>query len=484
MGNMLIQRTAAWLLAWGAMVVLAAGAVAQVPSNSNLNYRNPTPSWENASADFAESAPAAHVPPLIPGPLGVEPELDPFAPAETSSYGNGPRAKIGLWASYERVFWSLSKPTGAPIGSRTAQGNAQVVQENAPGDNVTTPPRFLVPQIPNTFPDGPSMDNSFIAATGAWGNRWEFGYVGEENYGWQVSILDHVSQGQYRVVQNPSIRFDDPANLLHALPIFTFPGFNTNLDVGEMPTAFNTVTMKNVLQMNGVELMRSYRAPRLHNGGYFTLLYGARWLQINDTFSLQTFSGQNGSTLLAPFDNFSFAAADLATLSTGTSIFTVPQNILADSQWSVRALNSLVGPQIGGRWEVQRGRWITSFEARAMVAANFENVRLTSNLGNQRINNQPITDINMLNGFRGLGSDIHQFSTVISPVGEIRANVSYQVTSNFALKVGYTGIYVGDISRASNRIDYSGPNLVSLLTGSTHQIFFANGVNFGVEFNR
>ena len=68
--------------------------------------------------------------------------------------------------------------------------------------------------------------------------------------------------------------------------------------------------------------------------------------------------------------------------------------------------------------------------------------------------------------------------------GEIRVNVSCQVTGNIGLKVGYTGLVMGNITRASNRIDYSGPNLISITPDGIHQTFFANGLNFGVEINR
>ena len=71
----------------------------------------------------------------------------------------------------------------------------------------------------------------------------------------------------------------------------------------------------------------------------------------------------------------------------------------------------------------------------------------------------------------GLGGTNHQYSTTFSPVGELRLQTSYQLTSNVALKFGYTGIVIGNISRASNRVDYSGPNLVSILPGGVHQTF-------------
>ena len=43
---------------------------------------------------------------------------------------------------------------------------------------------------------------------------------------------------------------------------------------------------------------------------------------------------------------------------------------------------------------------------------------------------------------------------------------------------------VGGIARASNTIDYDSVNLIGILDGNNHQVFFVNGLNFGVEINR
>ena len=122
-----------------------------------------------------------------------------------------------------------------------------------------------------------------------------------------------------------------------------------------------------------------------------------------------------------------------------------------------------------------------------MAAVNLENAHQKTNLGTMNVNNitnqQGGSSVLPLS-FLGLGTDTHIFSTTFSPLGEIRAQTVYQVTSNVGIKVGYTGMVIGGISRASNRIDYSGPNLISILPGNTQQIFFSNGVNFGVEINR
>ena len=70
---------------------------------------------------------------------------------------------------------------------------------------------------------------------------------------------------------------------------------------------------------------------------------------------------------------------------------------------------------------------------------------------------------------------------MFSPLGELRLNVAYQVTRSIALKVGYTGIAVGNVTRASNRISYNGFKLIGITHPGDHQALFVNGINIGVE---
>jgi hypothetical protein len=229
-----------------------------------------------------------------------------------------------------------------------------------------------------------------------------------------------------------------------------------------MAVDFDTFMVKNQTYLNGVEILRMYRAPRLHNGGYFELLYGARWLQLNDT---QYVIGLEDPTLSpdAP-------------------------NPLTDSTWGTRALNNLVGAEIGTRMFKQRGRWVTSMEARFLAAANFQNVQQQTTLGNRIEQIQAslqTTEGSVIPVFMtGFSTKNSANATTFSPVGELRVNVACQVTSNVALKVGYTGMVIGNVTRASNRVSYNGPDLIGITNGGTHQTFWANGVNFGVEINR
>jgi len=480
MRNMWIQRTATRLIAWGTWVLLASTALAQVPINSNLNYSDPTPSWENGSAPFAESDPGS------PGALnpfhtlGFEPKWDWFAPAETSSYGNGPRPKIGFFGSYERLFWSLAKPQTSVVGSEQAAGPGL----SFPNDQV------LLSGIPTIFTN--TVDTGWMQANGAWGNRFEFGYWDTDNHGWLGSVLDHVQQGQYRVDHSAIIQFGDPGNQLQGndgLYLIDFGGqfgvLFTPVQAGKIPIRFDYLTQKNIATLNGLELMHMYRPARLHNGGVFELLYGARWLQLNDTYQVQGFNSFNN-----------LRVQPIATTITPTDGAVNYFNPLSDSFWSTRAINNMVGPQIGFRLSKQRSRWTTSLEARFLAAANFQNVHQKTLMGSNVIPNTvgfgaiggtSTTDTNLLYSpiiFQGIGANTNRFATTFSPVGEIRLNTVFQVTSNVGLKVGYTGLVIGNVTRASNRIDYNSPNLIGITTGGNHQVFFANGINFGVEINR
>jgi Putative beta barrel porin-7 (BBP7) len=447
-----IKRTAIWLIAWSALVLMANRALAQ-PAHSNLNYQVPHPTYENGPAPFSDDTPGPRHGLSPFHPLGFEAPFDWFAPAETSGYGRGPRPHIGYFFSYERLFWSLSAPERAPIGSETG-------------------PFFsLFPTV------GPTVDNRWIAANGGWGNRFELGYVDTDDYGWLVSVLDHVSQSSYEIDHSPGISLGDPNGILDGFVPFVItdsnPQQSVTLDVGELPFIFEEIRMNNHLQLNGVELSRFYRARRLHSGAYFELLYGARWFQINDTIVVQADGNGTGTQTVTLDPGIGF---DPAT-------FTFPLNILDGSTWSNRALNNLVGPQIGGRLFVQRGRWVTSLEARFLAAANFQNIHLKTNLGDQTLVNQS-ANVNITTTFQGLGVDTQRYRTTFSPLGELRVNVAWQATRNVGLKVGYTGMVVGGISRASNTIDYDSVNLIGISDGNNHQIFFVNGVNFGVEINR
>jgi hypothetical protein len=278
-----------------------------------------------------------------------------------------------------------------------------------------------------------------------------------DDYGWLVSVLDHVSQSQYHTFNNVNMQFDDPQQLLDGWR--QMGGFVQ--DFGKMNVEFDELTYQNITRLNGVELLRMYRARQLHSGAFFELLYGVRWLQLQDWFQAR---------------------------GTDVERFSTSPNPLTNSIWENMVQNNMVGPEIGFRLFRQRGKWITSLEARFLAAANFQNLNQEAELGNElnAIYSQISETVGSIlpRNYNGLVTKTHDFRTTFSPVGEIRVNFAYNVTRSVNLKVGYTGMVGGGVSRASNRVDYSSGNLIGILKDNYNEIFFVNGVNFGVEINR
>jgi len=68
-----------------------------------------------------------------------------------------------------------------------------------------------------------------------------------------------------------------------------------------------------------------------------------------------------------------------------------------------------------------------------------------------------------------------------SPVAEMRWNVAYNFTKAVAVKAGWTGMYVGNIYRASEHVNYTLPDMGFFVGNTQHMI--VNGGNIGLEFN-
>ena len=101
---MCIRRIFSWLLAGGA-VMLASQAVGQQTPQSYDNR------WAYGNAPYSNARMESQ-PPLIPfGPHGFQHNAQPFAPADISDYGTGPKPKVGWFFSYDRLIWTLSKPS-------------------------------------------------------------------------------------------------------------------------------------------------------------------------------------------------------------------------------------------------------------------------------------------------------------------------------------------------------------------------------------
>jgi hypothetical protein len=224
---------------------------------------------------------------------------------------------------------------------------------------------------------------------------------------------------------------------------FIFTDFD---DLHEFNIFFDNVTIRNVTETDGVELMWQHHITNnhymaKHQNNRLTISGGARFLRLYDQFRVDA----EGS-------------------------------ILGRSFWDTSFTNNIVGPQVGLNWVNQRQRWRLSAETRFMFGYNTANWDQVGLMGEELIPgalNRPLYA-------RPTAFSDGLVENEFSPIGELRVHASYHVTKAAALKFGYTGAYLGNIRRAAPSVRYALPSMGYVDTDG--EDFLINGFDLGLEF--
>lgn len=429
-------------------------------------------------------------------------DLQLFAPVDSNAMSDRPYLKEGLWFSHDYLTWSFQRPRAAILGD---PGRTRLVFDN------NTFQRFIET---NSLDTGPYRDLLVD------GNRTEVGFINDCG-GWFVSYTSLHERSQEFVASNAPIIFNDPQGITVnsfiqisrggrqfdadldgdriygrdgedlGTPVLVAPfptphpqpgdpggngtpgtagrpphppgslgdgirpGFylpydglpdsfpNGNVpDFGDLVPAlidFGDVVATNYTDMWGFEANVMHRLHRLYCKGHVELFGGVRYFNFEEQFHVEATGG-----------------------------------ILSDSTWNNEAWNRIVGPQLGARWFHDCCRWRVAVEGRFAPCVNFQSVHLRSTLGD--------FDLSSALQFQNTGFD-NMTAYEFSPIGEFRANYSYQLTRAIAVRAGYTALYVGGLARPSNMIDYRIPNLRLIKEGYLDDCFM-HGINFGIEVNR
>ncbi|NOZ40131.1 MAG: BBP7 family outer membrane beta-barrel protein [Planctomycetes bacterium] len=463
----------------------------------------------------------------------IENDLQFFSPVDFD-FENLPIKKEHGWTfRYDKLSWAMTGDR-VTVGNPDVQVFSEIIVPDALAESFSRtsgPIRSadLQYQIINGL-----QDVAPIAQFG-WGERYEFGRF-DGNSGWQISILDgpevNVNQvfgtgPQQSGFGSIHVNFATPANFLlgfrdywgggEETSFFVIPtptlngpgivpgnevpgnfiddldgdgveGFNFIVDdidgdgtIGDdevigiavdlddlhlFNVTFDQVFLRNTTETQGVEIMKTIR---LSNGNrmkknqnrHFDIGYGVRFLRLRDQFSF------NGTSPL-----------------------------LGTMQFTTEAENQLIGPQLRAQWSTQQGRWKWNFDGRAMLAYNITDSDQTGSYGLDNVETVPGVDgaddvINVINpglvpgAFnRLISGQPNTFSygrrdDEFSPTVEVRAELSYQITGSIAARLGYTGIFVDNISRGAAITNYSLPDFGFLQGGK--QDIFINGANFGFD---
>jgi hypothetical protein len=218
-------------------------------------------------------------------------------------------------------------------------------------------------------------------------------------------------------------------------------------DLHRYNVRFDQLSTRNTTETQGVEIMRTHELDNSHmpvkeQRNHFSIAYGARFLRLEDKFWWQGLG-----------------------------------DLFGRSYTDTQVENQIVGPQIRAKWTHQRGRFGFDLDGRFVAGYNVQDINQEGGIGE-----------NLRPG--GLNSLLHgqptyfargQQENFFSPLTEMRVEGSYQLTSAFALKLGYTAMHMDNISRASQIVRYRLPDMGIRQDQVGKQDIFINGVDFGIE---
>jgi len=216
-------------------------------------------------------------------------------------------------------------------------------------------------------------------------------------------------------------------------------------DLYTFNVAFDTFIVRNYTETQGIELMRTVDLSnrfkqKKDQRNSASIAFGARYLRLRDEFYWEG----RGSILGLTYAN-------------------------------TEVQNSIIGPQIRGKWHTQRGRWGIDIDGRFVWGYNVQDQDQFGAIGQDLVPG----GVNSLATARPNAVRSGRHNENFSPLAELRAEASYNLTSSIALRLGYTAMFLDNITRASQTQVWALPNL-GLSKGGKQDIFI-NGVNVGFD---
>lgn len=496
-------------------------------------------------------------------------DFQPFAPASdiTSPYGSGSnRRKRGWFFTIEDIAWSTSAPQRTTVGK---EGYNPIVSTGTVGGFIVQPNTldtgFIQPRLENgeriqlgyvgddnigwlvgtfvlhsqgsttavsnagvsfgaPFVNGVSPLEGFLEESltippnqpppfGTGGTGGGGGGTGSGG----TAIVDadinnnHVFGGSGRDIGTPNTTpppsFTPPPDGFPDVPAPTDFG-----DLVNLPIFFDHVYTNYSSRVWGIEVMRTYglSKSRRADHGVWDFMAGVRYIRFRDQFY---FLGEGFTQQLS-----SGTGGGGGTGGSGGGAV-IQSGLLSDTHFTQTSSNNLVGPQIGLRYQKQRGRLAFNTEWRFMAAGNAQNNLQQGAIGEHAESGSlrpvlfvqfPQASSAFLSQQAGTGTGTGTTSTsraftapqfrapnfvpqgvyhtqhiaTFAPVGEFRFDLKYQIFRQCYATVGWTGLVMGGIGRSPNMVNYSLPDLGILNTGGNRQVVFLQGINFGFTINR
>jgi len=392
-----------------------------------------------------------------------------FAPPDLQEYAIRPDPREGIFFTYDRTIWAVTPPQSRPILNdffipvqplspfAVAQLNNNLIRSGFPGSGL---------YVFGSDPLRLDLNTNWMRTDIQWGNRFEGGWI-YDDFGMLFNYFGSGPDSQAFATTN-SFAVNSPTTTFEQQAVAGGGG----LVNGGFPLVVSTITSESpppdhvitqtLVQRNSTELTSAGFAwavrRNLSTAGSGSIrtarfTFGPRYLQVADRYSIDYTSTQQ------PFDELSGATGTPTPLQFGG--------------WDTSSYNNIVGPEIGFNYMFERGRWSIETDLRFTAGMNWQNTlyrgsnfpaalgadyfRSTYTFANtvaQGTNaSNPIAAPPLFVQIYGIGqtnaTNAAEHNFVFSPLGEWRLKGRYKVSKAISLNVGYTGMWLGGITRAS-----------------------------------
>ena len=385
---MSLNRTKTWLTAILIAVVSVMTTRAEAPSLPNTAPTVDLPRW----SPFIE-------------PDNFGPDLQFFAPFDPSLYGGGDPPNIGFFFDYERLYWNVKRPSQRPINRVGFEGDF--------GANLNIPLHQLgdLGLLGFTGNRQTGYDGDFT-----WGNRYDFGFMTDEENGWYGSHTHIAGPAESVHVRQERINRintgDTPAN---PDPIL----------VDRNPRYYDLYATLNSARFSSIELNKVWRRKEFHKGGVFEPFIGARFMTFKDLYR------QDG------YGRYALDPDDFPDLNAPNPLGPVEVLVVDRAHFE----NNLLGGQLGFRYFYEKQHWNISTEFRMFACHNFQYLtryqdQVVTNYGAAAAQTPVYVLQNKARAF--------DRSDEFTWGGELRVQASYALTRDISFRFGFSFLDLAD----------------------------------------
>jgi hypothetical protein len=215
-----------------------------------------------------------------------------------------------------------------------------------------------------------------------------------------------------------------------------------------------SLMVSNVVDTWGLELNYLLRSHPLHNGGIIEVFGGVRYLEFNEKYGVNANLSQ--------------------------SVLALEEDAWLNRNWMTSVNNHIIGPQVGARWFKQWGRWQASAEGRYLAGFNVQSLHQIGEIAVFLRQGQLGVIDEAVNSFNSAA-----YGNSFSSTAELRLELKCQLTRAISLKVGWTGLWIDRIVRASEAVSYDDPvNGIAIKAHRHQEDVLLNGLNLGFTINR